>query len=188
MLLLQLDRQHYFTRPEHVAQAIRNYLQILESYNTFRPPHVYDIFTKIKQKMTTLDASGMEAQITHEDYRYKERIPNDAGAYHALLERYTTQLHTVLEMSDTEMNSLTQFANARDSEQFWELEWQNKVRILLDLHSKFLTSTFRGGELCYPPSLIFGFMEPHAVDGVSPIAVDGQDLKLKLARLKRMAN
>lgn len=87
--------------------------------------------------MTTLDAAGMESQIKHEQYRYTERIVNDARVYHALLEQYTTQLHTVLEMSEVEMNSLTQFANALDSEQGWELEGQNKVRMLLDLHSKF---------------------------------------------------
>ena len=51
------------------------------------------------------------------------------------------------------MNTLTQFAHATDSEQFLELEWKNQVRILLDLNSKFLTSTFREGKLCYPPKL-----------------------------------
>ncbi len=149
--LSPLDNKHYFGTPVELAQAIRRYLQILESYNTFRPPHVYDIFTKINQKMTTLDAEGMEAKIWHEEYRYKERIVGDARAYHALLQQYTEQLHTVLELSEVEMNSLIQFDNTRDSEQGWELEWQNKVRMLLDLRSKFLTSTFRGGELCYPP-------------------------------------
>jgi hypothetical protein len=151
--LSSMDRQHYFATPVQLAEAIRLYLQILESYNTFRPPYVYDIFKKIRQKMTTLDAAGMEAKIEHEEDRYKRRISNDARAYHALLQQYTEQLHTVLELSEVEMNSLTQFDNTRDSEQGWELEWQNKVRMLLDLRSKFLTSTFRGGKLCYPPRL-----------------------------------
>jgi len=148
--LSNLDREHYHTSPVDVANSIRRYLQILESYNTFRPAYVYDIFTKIKQKMTTLDAAGMEEKIRNEQYRYKERISNDESEYHALLQKYTEELHTVLELSEVEMNSLTQFDNTRDSEQGWELEWQNKVRMLLDLRSKFLTSTFRGGELCYP--------------------------------------
>ena len=106
--------------------------------------------------MTTLDAAGMEAKIKNEEYRYKERIVNDARAYHALLQQYTEQLRTVLELSEVEVNSLTQFDNTRDSEQTgeWEWhEWHNNVRMLLDLRSKFLTSTFRGGKLCYPPRL-----------------------------------
>jgi hypothetical protein len=149
--LSNLDRIHYHTSPVYVANSIRMYVDIVESYITFRPAYVYDIFTKIKQKMSTLDAAGMEEKIWNEQYRCEERISDDARAYHTLLETYSTQLHAVLELSEVEMNSLTQFANARDSEHGGEFEWQKKVRLLLDLRSKFLTSTFRGGKLCYPP-------------------------------------
>jgi hypothetical protein len=72
--------------------------------------------------MTTLDTAGMETKIWHEEYRYTERISDDARVYHALLQQYTEQLHTVLELSEVEMNSLTQFDNTRDSEQVGELE------------------------------------------------------------------
>ena len=101
--------------------------------------------------MTTLDAAGMEAKIKHEDDRYKRRISDDAAAYHALVQQYTEQLRTVLELSEAQMNSLTQFDNTPDSVNGDEFEWQSTVRMLLDLRSKFLSSTLVAGEFCYPP-------------------------------------
>ena len=152
---------HYFSSPLNVAASIRRCVAILVNYNTFQPEHVYDIFVKIRQRMVTLDSEQNEAAIQHEEYRYLERLSKDASTYHNLLEQYTAKLHHVLEMSDIEMQTLTQFANARDSEQGWELEWQNQVRILLDLNSKYLTSTFREGKLCYPK--LFPY-DPQQVD------------------------
>jgi hypothetical protein len=148
---LALDREHYFATPLQLAQKIRHYLQILDNYNTFRPVYVYEIFAAIRQKMTTLDAAGMEAKIKHEEDRYQRRKSNDAAAYHALLQQYTEQLRTVLELSEAQMNSLTQFDNTSDSANGHEFEWQSTVRMLLDLRSKFLSSTLVAGEFCYPP-------------------------------------
>ena len=85
--------------------------------------------------------------IRHERYLYRERQDN---TYHRKLEEYATALRDVLEMSETELTEMTNFMNITDSQDGFKEEWQNQVRILLDLRSNFFTSSFRDGKLWYP--------------------------------------
>ena len=178
--MLDLHLNHYCSSPFDVAQSIRQCLQILGNYNTLQPQPVHVIFMKIRGKINTLDDSGVEKEISQQHHLYLERQVN---IYHIKLERYTTALRDVLEMSDTELNAMTHFTKTPDSQDWSTLEWQNQARILLDLRSKFLTSSFRDGKLCYP-----SLPKPRGLHTTEEVAgQDGQEVRMQylLAQLHR---